>query len=83
MYHKRLRKIVVLYIVVRLSDRGDMESFDFEGFNIQGLNIDGHRYLDGFYVLSVAQEIDASQMAKRTEQTALFNVIEFDAYGQN
>lgn len=69
-------------LVVRLSNSGDMKSFDFDVFNIKGVSVFSERFLDGYYVLSVAPESDPFQIAPQLENTTLFDVIEFDAYGQ-
>ncbi len=76
-------EILLHRIIVRLIDRDDMKSFDFAGYNIQGISVGSRRILSGFYLLKVVPDADPFKIATQLENTGLFDVIEFDALGQN
>jgi subtilisin family serine protease len=76
-------EILLHRIIVRLIDRDDMKSFDFAGYNIQGISVGSRRILSGFYLLKVVSDADPFKIATQLENTGLFDVIEFDALGQN
>jgi len=76
-------EIIPQRIIVRLIDRGDIKSFDFAGYKIQGVSVASRRILNGFYLLKVVADADPFKIATQLEDTDLFDVIEFDALGQN
>lgn len=78
---KKGDEIIPQRLIVRLKDRGDVESFDFQRLNISGVSMGSRRFLNGFYVLTILSDRYAFQIASVLEKTALFDVLEFDAYG--
>ncbi len=75
-------QIIPQRLIVRLKDRGFMESFDFQRLNISGVSLGSPRFLGGFYVLSIAPERDPFQIAFILQRSDLFDILEFDALGQ-
>ncbi|MFQ6115607.1 MAG: hypothetical protein ACE5NG_16225, partial [bacterium] len=76
-------EIIPRRIIVRLSDKGKMEDFDFDRFNIKETSVFSRRFLDGFYILWVKDYGNPFKVAGQLEDTGLFDVIEFDGYGEN
>jgi subtilisin family serine protease len=75
-------QIIPHRLIVRLKDRGFIESFDFQRFNISGVSMGSPRFLEGFYVLSIAPDHDPFQIASLLQRSSLFDILEFDAIGQ-
>ncbi len=67
---------------MRLKDRGHVENFDFQRLNVSGVSLGSARFLDGFYVLTIAPDRDAFQIASALQASGRFDVLEFDAIGK-
>ncbi|MDZ7401080.1 MAG: S8 family serine peptidase, partial [candidate division KSB1 bacterium] len=76
-------EIIAHRIVARLRDKGYLKGFNFADYNIQGVSVARRRILNGFYLLKVMPDADPFKIAKQLEETGLFDVLEFDALGQN
>ncbi len=79
---KQSDEIIPNRIVVRLKNKGYIESFNFQNLNLNGISLGSSRFLDGFYVLNVAKEQDAFFTASVLDSTGLFDVLEFDGFGK-
>jgi subtilisin family serine protease len=79
---KKGDEIIPQRLIVRLKDRGHVESFDFQQLNINGVSMGSRRFLDGYYVLTISPDRDAFDIASTLERTQLFDVLEFDAIGE-
>jgi len=74
--------IVPYSLIVRLKDRGYLETFDFNQLNIDGISLGSKRILDGFYGLSISQEQNPFNVASILEESDKFDVMEFDVIGE-
>lgn len=74
-------EIIPSRLIIRLQDGGDLQQFNFNALGISsGLTV-SNRFLDGFYVLSIQNSENSFSVAQTLDQSGLFEVIEFDAYG--
>lgn len=78
---KKGDEIIPQRLIVRLKDRGHVESLDFQRLNIGGVSMGSRRFLDGYYVLAIPAESDPFDVASTLEKTGQFDVLEFDTYG--
>jgi len=79
---KKGDEIIPQRLIVRLKDRGEIETFDFQRVNISGVSLGSRRFLDGFYVLTISIDHNPFDIASALERTQLFDVLEFDAIGE-
>ncbi|NIW48244.1 MAG: S8 family serine peptidase, partial [Gammaproteobacteria bacterium] len=78
--NRRGDEIIPERLVVRMSDRGSLESFDFGELGIKGVSLASQRYLNGFYVLHIAESENPFNIARILETTGLFDQLHFDGF---
>lgn len=79
---KKGDEIIPQRLIVRLKDRGYIETFDFQRVSISGVSMGSQRFLDGFYVLTISTDRNVFDIVSTLERTQLFDVLEFDAIGE-
>jgi len=75
-------EVVESRLIVRLKNKGKMENFNFNTIDLKNISLATKSFLGGFYVLSIPEEINSFEVAKKLEKTGLFDVIEFDCIGR-
>lgn len=75
-------EIIPQRLIVQLKDKGRMETFNFHQFKLQYVSLSSPRFLDGFYVLKIPFDQNPFITARTLENSGLFNVLSFDAYGK-
>ncbi|MDI6804820.1 MAG: S8 family serine peptidase, partial [Bacteroidota bacterium] len=79
---KKGDEIIPNRLIVRLKDKGFIENLDFQRLSINGVSMGSARFLDGFYVLSIAPDRDPFYIASALQQSGRFEILEFDAKGK-
>ena len=79
---KKGDQVIPHRLIVRLKDKGFVENFNFLSLNINGVSLGSERFLDGFYVLTIAPDRDPFQIASALQASGKFDVLEFDAIGE-
>jgi subtilisin family serine protease len=79
---KKGDEIIPHRLIVRLKDKGFVENIDFQRLNVSGITLGSERFLDGFYVLTIAPDQNPFQIASALEASGKFDVLEFDVIGQ-
>jgi len=75
-------EVVESRLIVRLKNKGKMENFNFNTVNLKNISLATKSFLGGLYVLSIPEEINSFEAAKKLEKTGLFDIIEFDCFGR-
>jgi len=65
---KLCNEVIKSRLIVRLKDKGKMENFNFNTLGLKNISLATKSFLGGFYVLSIPEEINSFEAAKKLEK---------------
>ena len=81
-YHegKKCDRIESRRLIIRKKSKTKPTQQDFENLDISRIKIKNRRYIGGYYVLYISDEVNPFQIAKKINQDPNFDYVAFDSY---